>query len=143
MSVNTGKSMSLCIMCRNCCGKCAWSKWFLPVDGWTATETYKTNGELNRAWVGWCPQFKADAGLYDIIVHGDPQKVRWHIVKQYGYITILRLTVIRYHLVNDYERTRHDNKTIIQGSGLQMRQTDAKVKRKLLDTGPQAVEMRQ
>ena len=63
------------------------------------------------------------------------------IVKQYGYITMLRLTVIRYHLVNDYERTRHDNKTIIQGSGVQMRQTDAKVKRKLLDTEPQAVEV--
>lgn len=136
MSVSQSRNLSLCIMCRNCCGKCAWSKWFLPVKGWTAIETRKANGDLNRAWVGWCPQFKADAGLYDIIVHGDPKKARWHIVKQYGYITMLRLTVIRYHLVNDYERTRHDNKTIIQGGVKKMRPTDEKVKRKMLDTEP-------
>lgn len=135
--------MSLCIMCRNCCGKCAWSKWFLPVKGWTAIETYKANGDLNRAWVGWCPQFKADAGLYDIIVHGDPQEGRLYVTRQYGYITRLRYIDIRYHLVNDYERTGHDNKTIIQGGVQKMRQTDAEVKRKMLDTEPQAVEVRQ
>lgn len=110
-------NMSLCIMCQNCFGKCAWSKYFLPVKGWTASVTYKANGEVNRAWVGWCPLFKADAGLVDIFLHEDPQKGRTHITRQYGYISKQRYISIRYHLMNDYiERENDDNnKTVIQG----------------------------
>lgn len=142
MSVSQSRNLSLCIMCRNCCGKCAWSKWFLPVKGWTAIETRKANGDLNRAWVGWCPQFKADAGLYEIIAKGDPHEGRLYVTRQYGYITRLRYITIRYHLVNDYERTWHDNKTFLQDSVTQMRQADEEVKRKLLDTFSQKMEVR-
>lgn len=141
MSVHLSRNMSLCIMCRNCCGKCPWSKYFLPVKGWTAIETHKPNGELNRAWVSWCPMFKADAGLYDIIVHGDPHKVRNYITRQYGYITRLRYIVIRNHLVNDYERTKDDNKAVIQDSVASVRQADEAVKRKMLDTISHKMEM--
>jgi len=115
MSIHHSRNMSLCIMCQNYCAKCAWSKYFMPVEGWTAIETYKKNGELNRAWVGWCPLFRADAGLYDMIAHGDSKTGRRHIIKQYGYITELRYITIRYHLVNDYERTEDDNKTALHG----------------------------
>lgn len=141
MSVSQSRNLSLCIMCRNCCGKCAWSKWFLPVKGWTAIETRKANGDLNRAWVGWCPEFKADAGLYDIIAKGDPHEGRLYVTRQYGYITRLRYITIRYHLVNDYERTGHDNKTFLQDSVTQMRQANEEVKRKLLDTLSQKMEV--
>lgn len=134
MSVHLTRNMSLCIMCRNCFGKCAWSTYFMPVDGWTASETYKANGQLKRVWVGWCPQFKADAGLYDIFVHEDPKKGRSRIARQYGYISKQRYIAIRYHLLNDYERTNDDNKTIIQGGSLPLRQVNEEVKRKVLDT---------
>ena len=134
MSIHQQRNMSLCIMCRNYCGGCPWSKYFLPVKGWTAIETYKKNGELNRAWVSWCPQFKADAGLYDLFVHGDPRKGRYEISKEYGHITMLRYITIRYHLVNDYERTGHDNKTVIQNCEPPLRQGHEAVKGKMLDT---------
>ena len=134
MNYTFSRNMSICIMCRNYCGKCAWSKYFMPVEGWTAIEAYKTNGELNRAWVSWCPLFKADAGLYDLMVHGDPKKGRIYIIKQYGYITELRYTVIRYHLVNDYERTEDDNKTTLQDCGIPLRQVNEAEQRKMLDT---------
>lgn len=134
MSIHHSRNMSLCILCQRYCGGCAWSKYFMPVEGWTAIESYKANGELNRAWVGWCPLFKADAGLYDIVVHSDPHTGRWYIIKQYGYITELRYTVIRYHLVNDYERTDDDNKAALQGGGIPLRQVNEAEQRKVLDT---------
>lgn len=141
MSVSQSRNLSLCIMCRNCFGKCAWSKWFMPVKGWAAIETHKANGDLNRAWVGWCPRFKADAGLYDIIVNGDPNEGRLYVTRQYGYVTRLRYNTIRYHLINDYGKERNDNKTIIQGGVQKMRPTDAKVKRKVLDTVSHKMEV--
>ena len=134
MSIHQQRNMSLCIMCRNYCGGCPWSKYFLPVKGWTAIETYK-KGHLNRAWVSWCPQFKADAGLYDLFVYGDPRKGRYHISKEYGYITPLRFTTIRYHLVNDYERTKDDD------IKPQVRQVNAEVKRELFNTLSQTMGM--
>jgi hypothetical protein len=96
-------------MCRNYCGGCAWSRDFKEVKGWTAVVKKNKKGKIDRAWVSWCPEFKADAGLYDLFVKGKPQDVRWHIHTQYGHMTELLYITIRYHLVNDYERGRDDN----------------------------------
>jgi len=135
MSNYHSRNMSLCILCQNYCGKCNWSKYFERVDGWTAIESYKVNGDLNRAWVGWCPEFIADAGLYDMMVHTDEKTGRWHIIKQYGYMNDLRYRTVRYHLVNDYERTSKDD------SKPQVRQVNDAVKAELLDTLSHKMEM--
>lgn len=103
MSVSKSRNMSLCIMCRNCFGNCAWSKHFKPVKGWTAVESYKKNGELNRAWIGWCPEFKPDRGLYNLMKNSEARKGRWHIQQEYGYITPVRYATIRYNLINNYK----------------------------------------
>lgn len=141
MSIHHSRNVSLCIMCQKYCGGCLWSKWFMPVRGWTAITSHKKNGDIKRAWVGWCPEFKADAGLYDMIVHGDPHEGRWYCIRQYGHMIQNRYTTIRYHLVNDYERTDDDNKTILQGGGLSLRQANEENKRKMLDTLAHKMEM--
>lgn len=134
MSNYHSRNMSLCILCQNYCGKCNWSKYFERVEGWTAIEDYK-NGKLHRAWVGWCPKFRADVGLYDLIAKGEERTGRWHIIKQYGYINELRYKTIRYRLVNDYERTKDDD------IKPQVRQVNAEVKRELFDTLSQTMGM--
>ena len=101
MSVSQSRNMSLCIMCRNCFGKCSWSKDFRPVDGWTVKATYGKNGDLKRAWVGWCPEFRPDKVLCEILKEKDAKKARWHIQQEYGYITPLRYAVMRYNIMNN------------------------------------------
>ena len=39
MSRFNEKPDTLCWSCHNACGRCAWSAFGIPVDGWTATET--------------------------------------------------------------------------------------------------------
>ena len=129
------RSITLCLICQKYCGGCAWSKWLEAVEGWTAVCDYKKNGSLNHAFVCWCPEFVADRGLYDMIVHGDANKGRSYINRQYGFLTDLRYITIRYHLVNDYERSAKDESEE-ERQRLQMRHFNEAFKRKVQHAVP-------
>lgn len=132
MTLKKNYSITLCLICQNYCGKCAWSKNLEAVEGWEAIVDYKKNGEIAHAWVGWCPEFIADAGLYDRIVHGDETEGRSWIIAQYGFLTMLRYATIRYRLINNYERTEADeDRPINDRRKLSLRQFYAAVKRKV------------
>lgn len=135
MSIKQTRNMTLCMLCQRFAGGCAWSKDFKAVEGWTARVTYKKNGKIDRAWVGWCPSFRADAGLYDLFME-DPRKGRWYIIKHYGYITEVRYATIRYHLVNDYERNEKDNTSKTKNNPLSLRQFNEAVKRNVQNAKP-------
>lgn len=60
---------TLCWTCEKACGRCSWSKDFLPVDGWSAIPTKilvlntKSNGVRERIFtdsfdVYYCPEFE-------------------------------------------------------------------------------------
>ena len=52
----------LCWTCQNACGRCVWSKYGLPVPGWTATKNnIPENGEYSATYhiYAW-PRYKAD-----------------------------------------------------------------------------------
>lgn len=135
-------SITLCLICQNCFGKCAWSKWFEPVDGWEAVVDYGRNGKILHAWVGWCPKFVADRGLYDIITQGDETKGRTYLMEQYGYLTRLRYATIRYRLLNDYERSEKDEDRANNiRKELQMRQANAKIKGTMQHALPHKMEV--
>ena len=96
------RGASLCIFCRKCCGRCSWSKDFTPVKGWTAKVTKDSNGQ-KHTWVAWCPEFVADKGLYEIITSDKAEDYRGILSSRYFYISELRLKVLRYHFLNNYE----------------------------------------
>ena len=50
----------LCWKCKKACGKCSWSRSFVPVAGWTAKETKIHNNQTNiisTYLIIDCPQF--------------------------------------------------------------------------------------
>lgn len=98
------RGASLCIFCRKCCGRCSWSKDLTPVKGWTAKEKRNKNGKVIGAWVGWCPEFVADDGLYKFITSDKAKENRMILSKHYFYVSELRLAVLRYHFLNNYEQ---------------------------------------
>ena len=70
MSRYNEKPDTLCLSCNNACGRCAWSAFGIPVDGWAATET-SVKGDrgpsrtkmIQSYIVSECPQFKPDEPL--------------------------------------------------------------------------------
>ena len=70
MSRFNEKPDTLCWSCHNACGRCAWSAFGIPVDGWTATETtvrghrgpfrHKT---IQSYIVSECPRYEPDKPL--------------------------------------------------------------------------------
>lgn len=51
---------SLCWRCKNAYGRCSWSSLFIPVDGWTAIETHKSQTAGVSYHVLKCPEFVTD-----------------------------------------------------------------------------------
>lgn len=65
MDAYTRPNHTLCWDCRNACGGCSWSQYFVPVKGWKAVPTY--NKVSNSYIVTECPEFIRDAnggGVY-------------------------------------------------------------------------------
>lgn len=70
MSRFNEKPDTLCWSCHNACGRCAWSAFGIPVEGWTATETsvkgdrgpFRTKS-IQSYIVRECPRFKEDEPL--------------------------------------------------------------------------------
>ena len=67
MSRFNEKPDTLCWSCHNACGRCAWSAFGIPVEGWAATESsvnvdHGPNRlkQLRTFMVHECPQFKPD-----------------------------------------------------------------------------------
>ena len=48
-----------CCTCQNVCGRCMWSKYFLPVPGWEAEPTIVKDGEgsFSSYKIHKCPQY--------------------------------------------------------------------------------------
>lgn len=57
---NNTKDSTLCWGCERACGRCSWSKSFVPVEGWTATPTKVGAGNnlIDSFIVYKCPEFK-------------------------------------------------------------------------------------
>lgn len=57
----SNKHSTLCWDCEKACGKCSWSKKFIPVEGWVATPTKVSIGEnqyIDSFDVYECPEFE-------------------------------------------------------------------------------------
>ncbi len=55
------KEMSICNTCKNCVGKCSWSREFIPVEGWKADKSYikRWDGSHYESYdVHYCPQYE-------------------------------------------------------------------------------------
>ena len=59
---------SICWDCENACCGCSWSRWFEPVEGWTAKPVVITQcgGKTPTYLVYACPEFKRDAVNYGL-----------------------------------------------------------------------------
>ena len=51
-----------CWTCKNCYGKCNWSRDFKPVEGWIAEKTFiESNEEYADSYkILYCPEYKKD-----------------------------------------------------------------------------------
>ena len=49
----------LCCSCKNACGGCNWSKYFLPVAGWDAIPTIVKDieGDIDSYKISGCPEY--------------------------------------------------------------------------------------
>lgn len=49
----------LCYICGNACGKCLWSKSFIPISGWDAQQTVvrDSEGDFSSYKIKACPEF--------------------------------------------------------------------------------------
>ena len=53
------ESDQLCWLCKNACGKCDWSKYLKPINGWTAELTIikDSMGDFSSYKIHKCPKF--------------------------------------------------------------------------------------
>lgn len=88
---------TLCERCQNACGRCAWSAFGMPVNGWTATKV-KLNAQHNREplyietyRVFECPLFNADAERHTPNIRSDrvmvlAYAILFDAVSEYAYM---------------------------------------------------------
>lgn len=53
------ESEQLCFSCKNNCGGCNWSRYFLPVTGWDAVPTVVKDkgGDIESYQISRCPEY--------------------------------------------------------------------------------------
>lgn len=51
---------TLCEVCGNACGGCSWANDLIPVDGWTAQQTFDKYGDPYSYIVTACPRFLSE-----------------------------------------------------------------------------------
>ena len=58
----TSNKYQPCWTCEKCFGGCSWSRDFIPVEGWTAEETYiPENGEHAKSYkIISCPEYRKE-----------------------------------------------------------------------------------
>ena len=77
------KDEQLCWSCANACCGCSWSRWYEPVDGWTAEKTvivqagYRTESYKVTA----CPEYESDRRTYKQFPRYDMNELDEMLVK--------------------------------------------------------------
>ena len=60
------ENSTLCWSCKNACGRCEWSAFFIPVRGWNAKETFIKNQHKGTEYKSYhvyeCPKYIPDRG---------------------------------------------------------------------------------
>lgn len=58
-----GKIEQLCWTCRNCIGRCSWSRDFIPIKGWDADMDTRTNADRSNSVtyrIYDCPEYQGE-----------------------------------------------------------------------------------